>query len=116
MLKVRLDAAKAVAEDFMPAEAAVEEAFQRVVSLLNTMCKARVAANLPMQTGRREFDHISSALHHIGEARSQILCAHEALVETRGQVLPTISFGDNGSCPPGSAGFAIGSTPMRVVG
>jgi len=116
MLKSRLNAAHAVLQDFMPAEQAVEESFQRMVSLLNTMCTARVAANLPMQTGRREFDHISSALHHIGEARSLILSAHEALVDTRAAVLPTVSFGDNGACPPGAPSLATIATPIRAVG
>lgn len=121
MLKARLHAASAITDDLLPAETSIEEAFQRVALLLNTMCAARVAANLPIQTARREFDHISSALQHISQARSHILGAHDAFVETRAAVLPTVSWGDNGACPPSTAAIApgnsgAGSTHLHVVG
>ncbi len=117
MLNARLAAASDVRDTLISAEDAIDHALQKVATLLNTMCGARTAANLPLHTASAEFEHIAHAVSMIGQARGRVLAAHEAFVDTRAKILPTISFGDVGECPPASAGQLVqASAPhLQVV-
>jgi hypothetical protein len=104
MLNARLAAASDVRETLISAEDAIDCALQQATALLNTMCGARTAANLPMHTASAEFEHIAQAVSMIGQARGRVLAAHQAFVDTRAKILPTIAWGDVGECPPGPSG------------
>lgn len=104
MLKARLAAASEVNDVLIPAENAIDDAFQKLAVLLNTMCMARASANLPLQTGKTEYQLVAEAVSFIGQARGNILAAHEAFVKTRAEVLPTVCWGDVAQCPPATAG------------
>jgi hypothetical protein len=104
MLKARLAAASEVNDVLISAEAAIDDAFQKLAVLLNTMCTARTSANLPLQTAMAEYEFIAQAVSFTGQARARVLAAHEEFVKTRAEVLPTICWGDVAECPPATAG------------
>ncbi|KQO06835.1 MULTISPECIES: hypothetical protein [unclassified Sphingomonas] len=116
MLKERRTATDAVTQQFLKAEAAVDEAAMLAASCVATLLQQRVAANLPVGTGVAALQMISQASLDIINARQRFVEAHQALVQVRTDIGlgQFYGYGDTAQCPP-NEGALRAETPLRLA-
>ena len=113
MLKQRRHAAERVAEDFLKAEAAADEAAMLAATCVSTMLEQRAAANLPVGTGMEALQMMMDATADLMTARRKLIEAHAELVLVRNGI-GIRSFGDESECPPAKA-IAPAPAYLKVV-
>jgi DNA-binding CsgD family transcriptional regulator len=120
MLRQRRQAADRVANDFLKAEAAVDEAAMLTASCMTTLLQQRVAANLPVGTGAVALQMVSQASFDIINARQRFVEAHRALVDVHTEIGlgRFYGYGDTAPCPPNEGALhdvADPVTPVRLA-
>ena len=120
MLKARLQAADAVAIDFIKAEGAADRAALLTASCVATMLKVRAEANLPVDTGMLALQLVSDAAADLIRARQRMVEAHAALASVRDQIglRAHVAYGDEGNCPPvgePTGGLRQGDVGVRLA-
>ena len=104
MLNQRIAAAKAVAQELLPAERVVDEAIVHNSKLAIAVVEGRRSANLPLTAGQEGLDLVVQANVRLCEARGLLAAAHHAFRQTQLEVgLRAFSWGDIQECPPSSA-------------
>jgi hypothetical protein len=79
MLKERLSAVHAVANEFLPAEAAVEEATLKALRCAVVMMEQHRGAKLPNHVGAPSLVELTRGAAHLAEARQCFIASHEGL-------------------------------------
>lgn len=79
MLKQRLSAVHAVANEFLPAEAAVEDATLKALQCAVTMLQQHKAANLPPHVGAASLADAAEGAAHLARARQCFIASHQGL-------------------------------------
>lgn len=104
MLNQRHAAAKAVAQELIPAERVVDEAIVHNSRLAIAVVEGRRLANLPLTAGQEGLDFVVQANVRLCEARGLLAAAHHAFRQTQAEVgLKALSWGDIQECPPSTA-------------
>jgi hypothetical protein len=99
----RYAAAKAVADELLPAERVVDEAIVHNSKLAIAVVEGRRSANLPLSAGQEGLDFVIQANVRLCEARGLLAAAHHAFRQTQAEVgLKAYSWGDIQECPPSS--------------
>jgi hypothetical protein len=79
MLKERISAVHTVANEFLPAEAAVEEATLKALRCAVVMIEQHRGAKLPNHVGAPSLVQITRGAAHLAEARQCFISSHEGL-------------------------------------
>lgn len=104
MLNQRYAAAKAVADELLPAERVVDEAIVHNARLAIAVVEGRRSANFPLTAGQEGLDLVVQANVRLCEARGLLAAAHHAFRQTQSEVgLRAYSWGDIQECPPSKA-------------
>lgn len=86
MLNQRLKAAAAVAEPLLQLEMLIDQAVQGAAHLTGALPAARIEAKLSALYGQDALDAVARATALLVSARRQIVIAHGALHEVKGQI------------------------------
>ena len=110
--QVMENAAYEVATQVRAVEESIESALSELAELQSRMVRARSTTGVGFVDSHAAFEQLGAATGGLISARGGIANCHAALVETK-KVIPglrTVSFGDQGDCPP------IGGTAdLRIV-
>jgi hypothetical protein len=97
MLKIRLEAAKEVANCLFAAEEAIDIAIARAAELASAMPIARAKAKLSTVVGHGALDQAAKSFAMLIQAREAIIATHHDLAETKDLIgLRTYSMGGLG--------------------
>lgn len=102
MLKKRVEAADAVASEFLKAERVIDEAAQSAAVCVATMLAQRASAGLPVATGLDALQAMSEVASDLIRVREKAVQAHRMLVDVRRDIGLARMYGDP-PCPPASA-------------
>jgi hypothetical protein len=86
MRKQRLEATLQVSQALQDAELALDAAIAAAARLAAAMPSARVEAHLAPQFGQAALSSVLSSLGRLGEARGDMIAAHDSLAEVRDQI------------------------------
>jgi hypothetical protein len=101
MLNQRMNAARAVATELLPAEKDVDAAIVRNAKLAIAVIEGRRACKLPLTTGHEGLQFVTEASVRLVEARSLLAQAHASFRSAQVDLgLKAVSFGDEQECPP----------------
>lgn len=114
MLNHRINAARQVANELLPAETELDNAILHASRTAIAVIEGRRAAKLPLDTGQEGLAFMSRATAKLIEARGDIMAAHVAFRDAKDQIgLRAVSFGDIYESPdklaeltPGAANVA----------
>jgi hypothetical protein len=95
MLNHRLQAAKRVADELLPAETDLDNAILHASRLAIAVIEGRRSAKLPLNTGHDGLALMSRASAKLVDARADMIAAHVAFRDTQEEIgLRAVSFGD----------------------
>ena len=101
MLNQRHAAARAVANELLPAEKIVDEAIVRNAKLAIAVVEGRRSAKLPLTAGQEALGYVAQANLRLCEARGLLAEAHRSFRQTQAEIgLNAFSYGDEQQCPP----------------
>jgi hypothetical protein len=101
LLNQRLQTAKAVATELLPAEREVDSAIVRSARLTIAVVEGRERCKLPLTAGQEGLSLVTQATARLVEAREFLAHAHAAFRTTQAEIgLQAVSFGDATPCPP----------------
>lgn len=105
------NAAFEVATQVRAVEDSIDAALTEIAELQGKIIHARCVTGAAAGTGHEAFEQLAGALQSLVGARGAMIGCHAALVTAKGEVpgLRTVSFGDQGSCPPAAR------TDLRIV-
>jgi hypothetical protein len=104
MLNQRLNAAKQVADELLPAETDLDNAILHASRLAIAVIEGRRSAKLPLNSGHDGLAHVSRASAKLVEARTDMIAAHVAFRDTQVEIgLRAVSFGDIHESPDKTA-------------
>jgi hypothetical protein len=115
MLNQRINAARQVANELLPAEAELDNAIIHASRTAIAVIEGRRMAKLPLDTGHEGLALMSRATVKLIDARGDMMAAHVALRATKDEIgLRAVSFGDIHESPdkpqaellPGAANVA----------
>jgi hypothetical protein len=106
------NAAIEVAIQVRAVEDSIDLAITEIAELQSRMMRANTLASTRYGTIHPALQKIAAAVSALVDTRGAIVECHAALAEARGEVpgLRTVSFGDEGSCPPKTA-----TSDLRIV-
>jgi hypothetical protein len=106
------NAAFELAAQVRTAEESIETAIAQLAEVQVRMVHARSVTGAAFVASHAPFEHVATATTGLIAARGGIAGCHAALVETRKTIpgLRTVAIGDDGDCPPASAG-----ADLRIV-
>jgi len=96
------NAAYDVATQVRAVEDSIDSTLTEIAELQQRLLRARSAAGVSVVTGQGALEQLAFALQGMVSARANIGNCHCALVDAK-QLVPglrTVSFGDEGECPP----------------
>ena len=95
MLNQRHAAARAVANELLPAEKIVDEAIVRNAKLAIAVVEGRRSAKLPLTAGQEALGYVAQANLRLCEARGLLAEAHRSFRQTQAEIgLNAFSYGD----------------------
>jgi hypothetical protein len=99
------NAAFEVATQVREVEHCIDAALAEIAELQARVMRANAIARTSVGTGHNAIEQLVNATQGLVAARGSIAGCHVALVEAKQQVpgLRTVSFGDQGECPPDTA-------------
>lgn len=116
MLNQRLEAARAVATELLPAEKDVDAAIVRNAKLAIAVVEGRRRLKLPLATGHEGLEFVTQATLRLVEARSLLAQAHTAFRSTQAEIgLRAVSFGDEQECPPTTGELRLVTSPAQAA-
>ena len=104
-------AAYDVATQCRTVEETIDSALAQIAELQGSMMRARAVAPVDYAVGQDAIEKLATTTQALAGARGAMAGCHAALAEAKGKVpgLRTVSFGDEGECPPS------GRADLRVV-
>lgn len=116
LLNQRLEAARAVASELLPAEQDVDAAIVRNSKLAIAVVEGRRRLKLPLSMGHEGLELVTEATMRLVEARSLLAQAHTAFRSTQVEMgLQAISFGDEQECPPTTGELRLVGSPAQAA-
>jgi hypothetical protein len=106
------NAAHDVAVQVRAVEDSIDLAIAEIAELQTRMMRANTLVSASYGTIHPALQKIAAAVSALVDTRGAIVDCHAALAEAKGAVpgLRTVSFGDEGSCPP-----KTGTSDLRIV-
>lgn len=108
------NAAYEVATQVRSVEDAIDSALAEIAELQGRMIRARSAAGVHYLTGHEALEQLAAATQSLVGARGSMGGCHAALADAKKFVpgLRTVSFGDQGECPPAEG---VVAPDLRIV-
>lgn len=116
MLNQRHAAARAVADQLLPAEKNVDDAIVHHAKLTIAVVEGRRAAKLPLAAGQEALGYVAQANARLCEVRELLANAHRAFRDTQNEIgLQAFSYGDESVCPPSSGELRVVEPAVRAA-
>ncbi len=120
MITIQYEAAKKLATDIRSTHTAIDDALANIAALTTSMIDVCRASDIPPATSQAAFEHVTSGLTKMVDARAGFVSAHRKIAQVQGYSnLQVVNFGCVGdgpiTNPKGQATPQNERVPLRVV-
>jgi uncharacterized protein YukE len=120
MITIPYEAAKKLATDIRSTHTAIDDALANIAALTTSMIDVCRASDIPPATSQAAFEHMTSGLTKMVDARAGFVSAHRKIAQVQGRSnLQVVNFGCVGdgpiTNPKGKKADGLSRIPLRVV-